>query len=89
MCYKWRHHSPITPFVTTSMSAGSYLSLCVYFMSGSFIILIKNNYNIKGIEICEYFYLYIAYTNDAIFFLKDEKSIIHLSEKFKLFSHFS
>ena len=52
-------------------------------------ILIKNDPNIKGIEIFEYHYLYTAYAEDTTFFLKDENSIIHLSEKFKLFSNFS
>ena len=52
-------------------------------------ILIKNDPNIKGIEIFEYHYLYTAYAEDTTFFLKDENSIIHLSEKFKLFSDFS
>ena len=30
-----------------------------------------------------------AYADDTTFFLKDEDSIVHLSEKFKLFSDFS
>ena len=51
-------------------------------------ILIKNDPNIKGIEIFEYCYLYTAYADDTTFFLKDEYSIVHLSEKFK-FSNFS
>ena len=51
-------------------------------------ILIKNHPNIKGIEILEYCYLYTAYADDTTFFLKDENSTVHLSEKFKLFSDF-
>ena len=52
-------------------------------------ILIKNDPNIKGIEIFEYCYLYTAYAYDTTFFLKDENSIVHPSEKLKLFSDFS
>ena len=52
-------------------------------------ILIKNDPNIKGIEIFEYCYLYTAYADDTTFFLKDENSIVHLSENLKLFSDFS
>ena len=48
-------------------------------------ILIKNDPNIKGIEIFEHCYLYTAYADDTTFFLKDENSIVHLSEKLKLF----
>ena len=51
-------------------------------------IVIKNEPNIKGIEIFEYCYLYTAYANDTTFFLKDENSVVHLSEKLKLFSDF-
>ena len=54
-----------------------------------FIILIKNDPNIKGIEIFEYCSLYTADADDTVFFLKDENSIVHLSEKLKLFSDFS
>ena len=52
-------------------------------------ILIKNDLNIKGIEIFQYCYLYTAYADDTTFFLKDENSIVHLSKKLKLFSDFS
>ena len=52
-------------------------------------ILIKNDPNIKGIEIFEYCYNYTGYADDTTFFLKDENSIVHLSEKLKLFSDFS
>ena len=51
-------------------------------------ILIKKDPNIKGIEIFEYSYLYTAYAYETTFFLKDEISIVHLSEKLKLFSDF-
>ena len=52
-------------------------------------ILIKNDPNVKGIEIFEYSYLYTLYADDTTFFLKDENSIVHLSEKLKLFSNLS
>ena len=51
-------------------------------------ILIKNDPNIKGIEIFQYCCLYTAYADGKTFFLKDKNSIIHLSEKLKLFSDF-
>ena len=51
-------------------------------------IVIKNDPNITGIGIFEYCYLYTAYADETTFFLKDENSIVHLSEKFKLFSDF-
>ena len=52
-------------------------------------ILIKNDPNIKGIEMFEHCYLYTAYADDTTSFLKDENSIFHLFEKLKLFSDFS
>ena len=44
---------------------------------------------LKGQRIFEYCYLYTAYADDTIFFLKDENSIVHPSEKFKLLFDFS
>ena len=52
-------------------------------------ILIKNDPNIKGISIFEDCYLFTAYTDGTTFSLKDENFIVHLSEKFKLFSDFA
>ena len=52
-------------------------------------ILIKNDPNIKGIKIFECCYLFTAYADGTTFFLKDKNSIVHLSEKLKLFSDFS
>ena len=88
MCYKWRHHNPIFPFTTRCTPVGPYLNPCVYFQFRNLFILIQNDYTIKGIEIFEYCYLYTAYGDGTTCFLKDENSIVHLSEKFKLFSYF-
>ena len=51
-------------------------------------ILIKNDPNIKEIEIFEYCYLYAGYADGKTFFLKDGISIIYSSEKLKLFYDF-
>ena len=45
-------------------------------------MLIKNDPNIKEIEIFEYCYLYTAHADNTIFFLKYENSIVNLSENF-------
>ena len=62
--------------------------ICSFYV-WKFYFLIKDDPNIKGIEIFEYCYLHTVYASDATFFLKDKNSIIHLSEKFRLFSDFS
>ena len=43
-------------------------------------MLIKNDPNIKEIEIFEYCYLYTAHADNTIFFVKDKNSIVNLSE---------
>ena len=53
-----------------------------------FYVLIKSDPNIKGIEVFESSYLYTAYADHTTFFLKNENSIVHLSEKLNLFSDF-
>ena len=58
--------------------------LCLFILFYVYLnlfILIKNDPNIKGIEIFEYCYLYTAYADDTTFSLKDENSIVHLSKK--------
>ena len=57
--------------------------LCLFILFYVYLnlfILIKNDPNIKGIEIFEYCYLYKAYADDTTFSLKDENSIVHLSK---------
>ena len=72
------------------MRQGDPISAYVFILClESLFILIKNDPNIKGIKIFEYCYLYTAYADDTTFFLKDENSIVYLSEKLKLFSDFS
>ena len=74
------------PDIYNEVHARETLSICVFILClGILFILIKHDYK----EIFEYCYLYKAYTNNTTFFLKDENSIFHLSEKFKLFSDFS
>ena len=45
-------------------------------------MLIKNDPNIKEVEIFEYCYLYTAHADNTIFFVKDKNSIVNLSENF-------
>ena len=61
------------------------LSVFDHFVGLALKGLIKNDPNIKGIEIFEYFYLYTAYADNTTFFLKDKNFIVDLSEKFKYF----
>ena len=72
-----RHGDPISAYM---------FILCFFEI---LFILIKNDPNIKGIENFECCYLYTTYADNITFFLKDENSIAHLSEKVKLFSDFS
>ena len=65
------------------------LNVFYHFVGLALKRLIKNDPNIKGIEIFEYFYLYTAYADNTTFFLKDKNFIVDLSEKFKLFFDFS
>lgn len=50
------------------------------------LILIKNDPNIKKIEIFQYFYLYTAYADNKTFSLQGKTFIFYVSEKCKLFS---
>ena len=56
---------------------------------GILFLLIKEHRGIKGIEIFEHCFLYIAYAVDTMLFLKDSQSIAYLAEPFNNFSVFS
>ena len=49
-------------------------------------ILIKANKRVKGINIFEHTYLYLAYADDTTFFLRDKISIKELFNTFATFS---
>ena len=51
--------------------------------------LIKNNDEIKPLQLCESTFLYTAYSDDATFLLKDEASVKALFKTIKVFSDFS
>ena len=74
---------------TTRRTPGGLISphlfiLCLEIL----LILIKNHSHIKRVDSFEHCYLYVAYADDITFFLKDENSNVHPSEKLKLFSEF-
>ena len=54
-----------------------------------FFLFVKNNPKVKGLKIFRQEYLYTAYGDDPIFFLKDRKSIIELMNELNTFSNFS
>ena len=49
-------------------------------------IFIKDNKNIKGINIFDNIFLYSAYADDTTFFLSDEDSVIEVMNAFDKFS---
>ena len=52
-------------------------------------ILVKNNDEIKPLQLCDSTFLYSAYSDDATFILKDEESVKALFKTIKVFSEFS
>ena len=51
--------------------------------------MVRNNKEIKGLNIFDHLFLYTAYANDTTFFLENKKSIEELLKTFTLFSSFS
>ena len=50
---------------------------------------IKENKNIKGLNIFNHIFLYTAYADDTTFFLKDKESLTEVMKAFDIFSSFS
>ena len=55
----------------------------------TFFIFVKNNPKVKGLNIFKHEFLYTAYADDTIFFLKDRNYIIELMNELNIFSNFS
>ena len=53
------------------------------------LLCVKENKNIKGPNIFNHIFLYIAYADDTTFFLKDKESLIEVMKAFDIFSSFS
>ena len=51
-------------------------------------ILVRNNKDIKGLNIFDHLFLYTAYSDDTTFFLENKESIEELVKTFTLFSSF-
>ena len=51
--------------------------------------LIKTNNRIEGLNICEYFFLYLAYEDHATFILKNVSSVAEIVSMIDYFSNFS
>ena len=51
--------------------------------------LVRNNKDIKGLNIFDHVFLYTAYADDTKFFLENKESIEELVKTFTLFSFFS
>ena len=52
-------------------------------------LCIKENKNIKGLNIFNHIFLYTAYADDTTFFLKDKESLTEVMKAFDIFSSFS
>ena len=71
-------------------SQGESISAYLFMLTlGILFLLIKEHPGIKGIEIFEHCFLYIAYAVDTMLFLKDSQSTAYLVEPFNNFSVFS
>ena len=51
--------------------------------------LVRNNKDIKGLNIFDHLFLYTVYADDTTFFLENKESIVELVKTFTLFSSFS
>ena len=51
--------------------------------------LVRNNKDIKGLNMSDHLFLYTAYADDTTFFLENKESIEELVKTFTLFSSFS
>ena len=69
---------------------GDPISACLFILVLEiFFLCIKENKNIKGLNIFNHIFLYTAYADDTTFFLKDKESLTEVIKRFDIFSSFS
>ena len=69
---------------------GDPISACLFILVLEiFFLCIKENKNIKGLNIFNHIFLYTAYADDTTFFLKDKESLTEVMKAFDIFSSFS
>ena len=81
-----------TPYSNLDKSArqGDPVSAYLFILALEVLfVFIKNNENIKGIEIFKYVFLYTAFADDSTFFLGDILSVKEHINSFNQFYHFS
>ena len=66
---------------------GDPISACLFILVLEiFFLCIKENKNIKGLNIFNHIFLYTAYADDTTFFLKGKESLIEVMKAFDIFS---
>ena len=68
---------------------GDPISAYLFILVLEILFLCIENKNIKGLNIFNHIFLYIAYADDTTFFLKDKESLIEVMKAFDIFSSFS
>ena len=69
---------------------GDPISTCIFILALDVLsFLVRNNKDIKGLNIFDHLFLYTAYADDTTFFLENKESIDELVKTFTLFSSFS
>ena len=87
MYNKWRCHNTI--FLEKGAQQGDTVSACLFILCLEILFkIINNNKDIKSLKILGNTFLYIAYADDATFFLRNLGSIKGLLNKISLYSSF-
>ena len=69
---------------------GDHISVYIFILALEVLsFLVRNNKDIKGLNIFGHLFLYTAYADDTTFFLENKESIEELVKTFTLFSSFS
>ena len=69
---------------------GDPISACIFILALEVLsFLVRNNKDIKGLNMFYHLFFYTAYADDTTFFLENKESIEELVKTFTLFSSFS
>ena len=84
MCFQWR--SDYTRGTKQGDPISAYLFILVLEI---FFKIVKENPEVKGLNIFDHKFLYSAYADDTTFFLKDQASVLEVINSLNSFSKYS
>ena len=89
MCYKWRQNNLLLSIGKRHTAGRPYIYIPFIFVLEAAFVFIKKSKSVEDLTVFSHNFLYPAYTNNATFFLNNEKYVVGFLEFLIIFPLFS